>query len=72
MPLSADSFRTDGASGASEDAAFGAAAGVGAAAGAAAAGALAGAAAGFATASRAVIDLPEQRPDGDGFAVLGR
>src|SRR6185436_2830783 len=62
MPLSADSFRTDGASGASEGAAFGAAAGAGAATGAAAAGALAGAAAGFAPPVAPSLICPSSAP----------
>src|ERR1700682_4997616 len=74
-PLSADSLRTDGASGASAGAAFGGAAAAGAAAaggGAAGGAALAGGGPGLGGAPRrAVINLSEQRADGDGFTVLG-
>ena len=58
MPLSVESFRTDGASGASDAAAFGAAAG----AAAAAAAALAGAAAGFAALAAPSLICPSSAP----------
>src|SRR5437016_4148987 len=61
MPLSAESFRTDGASGASAGAALAAGAGAGAAAGGAAGLAAAGAAAGLAAPAPSVI-IPSNAP----------
>src|SRR3981189_252086 len=86
MPLSAESFRTDGASGASAATAFGAAAGAagGRAGGAGGRGGRGGGRGGGGgglggrargrpgAAGRTFIDLPEQRADGDRLAVLGR
>src|SRR3984957_16710501 len=70
MPLSTESLRTDGASGASAGGTL--AVGAGAAGAGAGAAALAGAAGGFWGAPRrTVIDLPEQRTDGDGLSILG-
>src|SRR5215216_1152635 len=61
-PLSAESFRTDGASGASAATAFGAAAGAAAGAGAGAAAGLAGAAAGFAALAAPTLICPSSAP----------
>src|SRR6059058_2833479 len=60
-PLSAESFRTDGASGASDGGAFAAAAGAAVAAGAAAA-AFAGAAAGLAAPAAPSLIMPSSAP----------
>src|SRR5277367_61962 len=66
MPLSVESFRTDGASGASDGGAFAAGAGAAAAGGGGAAGAAAGfaggAAAGFAAAPAPSVIMPSSAP----------
>src|SRR5260370_40380566 len=75
MPLSAESLRTDGASGASTGAAFGGAAAAGAAAGGDAAGAaaLAGAAPGVGGAPAAPAGIcPGNAPAATGLPVLGQ
>src|ERR1700756_1155640 len=71
MPVSAESFRTDGASGASAGGAFGAGAGAGAGAADGLAAAGAAGAAGGGGGRGAIGDLAEQRADGNSLAILG-
>ena len=71
MPLSAESFRTDGASGASDGRRFWRRGGAAAAAGGFGGSSLGGAPAAGLRRHRTFVDLTEQRADGDRLAVLG-